>query len=117
MSTAMEPSVQSKAVTQANLGPLDQVPQGEGRTFQVGSLRLAVFRTRQGAVFACQAECPHRSGPLADGVTGGGSVVCPMHGWKFDLATGETANGECGLTTYPASISASGEIVVTLPCD
>ena len=99
----------------ANLGPLSQVPPGEGRNFRIGALRIAVFHTRQGAVFASQAECPHRVGPLADGLLGGNTLVCPLHGWKFDLATGQTSNGECGLTTYPVEVSASGDIVLTLP--
>lgn len=112
-----DPLDDAKQERQVNLGPLAQIPPGEGRNFRVGTLRIAVFRTRQGAVYATQAECPHRHGPLADGLVGGNTLVCPLHAWKFDLATGQTANGECGLVTYPTAVSANGEILVTLAED
>ena len=93
------------------LATLDQIPKGEGRTFEVAGQRLAVFHTHSGEVFAVQAHCPHRSGPLADGLLGGTSVVCPLHDWTFDLRTG------CGLTherasiaTYPVRVSHDGRI-------
>ena len=99
----------------ANLGPLAQIPPGEGRNFNIGARRIAVFHNRRGEIFATQAECPHRIGPLADGLLGGSTLVCPLHGWKFDLATGRTTNGECGLTTYPVEVSAGGDILLSLP--
>ena len=99
----------------ANLGPLAQIPLGEGRNFNIGALHIAVFHARHGEIYATQAECPHRVGPLADGLLGGSTLVCPLHGWKFDLATGATTNGECGLKTYPVEVSAAGDILLTLP--
>ena len=117
MIVADEAVVREIRERQANLGSLSQIPPGEGRNFRIGMLRIAVFHARQGAVYASQAACPHRLGPLADGLLGGNTVVCPLHGWKFDLVTGRTTNGECGLSTYPVTVSASGEIVVSLPCD
>ena len=47
-----------------NLGPLTRLPPGEGRTFRIGASAVAVFRTREGRVFATQATCPHKNGPL-----------------------------------------------------
>ncbi|MEP6754590.1 MAG: Rieske (2Fe-2S) protein [Chthonomonadales bacterium] len=113
-------AAESRPITQAtdlqsNLGPISQIPQGEGRNFWVGPLRIAVFHTRRGEVFASQAECPHRIGPLADGLMGENSLVCPFHGWKFDLATGKTENGECGLEVYPVELNKAGEILITVP--
>ena len=76
------------AVTQLHpLGPLDRIPVGEARVFRVDGKDVAVFRCRSGEVFATSAECPHRGGPLADGLVGGHSVICPMHGFAFDLRT------------------------------
>ncbi len=97
---------------EVTLGSLSSIPPGEGRTFDVGAFKIAVFHTRQGEVFAAQAECPHRKGPLADGLIGGKSLVCPLHSWKFDLETGQSDNGQCGLKTYPARLSRAGQIVV-----
>ena len=72
-----------------SLGELEQVPLGQGHCFVVKGEEIAIFRQRDGAIFAIQNKCPHRQGPLSEGVVGGGKVVCPLHGHKFDLATGE----------------------------
>ncbi|GCE03331.1 Rieske (2Fe-2S) protein [Dictyobacter aurantiacus] len=98
-----------------NLGPLDRLPLGEGRTFQIGEAKIALFRTRSGEVFALQAGCPHKNGPLADGMTGDGKVVCPLHGYKFCLASGEPLGNTCApLKTYNVSLGANGEILLSL---
>ena len=92
-----------------NLGPLTQIPLGEGRNFEVSGTEIAVFHTRQG-VYATQAACPHRQGPLADGLVGGTTLICPFHAWKFDLKTGEALMGQCGLQTYPVRVTESGDL-------
>lgn len=99
---------------EVTLGPLSSVPPGEGRTFHVGARKVAVFHTRQGQLYASQAECPHRKGPLADGLLGGSTLVCPLHAWKFDLRTGRSEAGQCTLETYPARSSRSGQIVIDI---
>jgi len=99
---------------EVSLGSVASIPEGEGRTFDTGSHRIAVFRTREGRVFASQAECPHRGGPLADGLVGGSTVICPLHSLKFDLATGESLNGDCILKTYCTTLTQAGHIVVEL---
>jgi nitrite reductase (NADH) small subunit len=101
-------------MTEVKLGPADFIPPGEGRTFAAGGEKIAVFRTRNGAVFAVQAECPHRAGPLADGLVGGTVLICPLHSWKFDLVTGEALFGDCGIKTYPIRVDESGEIILTV---
>jgi nitrite reductase (NADH) small subunit len=97
------------------LGPVDQIPHGEGRAFDLGGRRVAVFRSRDGRVFASQAECPHRKGPLVDGLVGAGTVVCPLHEWRFDLETGATQNGSCPIEVYRVSLGADGSVTVELP--
>ena len=96
------------------LGPLHLIPLGEGRNVEIGGERVAVFHTRAGEVFATQANCPHKNGPLADGLVGGQAVICPLHAWQFDLSTGEQLAGSCKLITYPVSVSADGKIVLTI---
>ncbi len=95
-------------------GPLEAIPPGEGRAFDIGGERIAIFRTRAGGIFAVQAECPHQGGPLADGLVGGTTLICPLHSWKFDLATGEALMGACGLKTYPVRLDESRQIVLTV---
>lgn len=99
---------------EVTLGNLNAIPPGEGRVFELGPRRLAVFRSRTGAVFATQADCPHRGGPLADGLLGEQTLICPLHALKFDLASGRALDGSCALRTYPARLSESAQIVVEL---
>lgn len=100
---------------QHSLGPARAIPPGEGREFLVDGTLIAVFHTRSGALYATQALCPHRDGPLIDGLVGGETLLCPFHAWKFNLATGEALLGACGLITYPVGRDSSGDIVLTLP--
>lgn len=83
-----------------NLGPVDSTAPGEGRNYEVAGERIAVFHLRSGEVFAVQSLCPHKNGPLADGLVGNGMVICPLHAWKFDLKTGDPIFGDCPLKTY-----------------
>lgn len=101
------------ALTERCLGPLTQIPVGEGRQFDIGG-HVAVFHLRSGAVHATQAACPHRGGPLADGIIGGATLICPLHGHKFDLATGEALGDDCALVTFPATVNEQGDIVLTV---
>ncbi len=96
-----------------NLGPVNSLPMGEGRNFRVGEKMVAVFRTRKGEVFAVQASCPHKGGPLADGLIGDGKVICPLHAFKFNLASGEPIGNACAaLQTYDVSLSETGDVLL-----
>jgi nitrite reductase (NADH) small subunit len=97
------------------LGNIDQIPVGEGRNFAVNSETIAVFRTRAGQVYATQAYCPHRSGPLADGLLGATTIVCPLHDRAFDLTSGDGPAPEClKLKTYRVSLNDAREVVLSL---
>lgn len=92
--------------------PLSAIPLGEGRTFDFGGRHVAVFRNRQGEAFATQPRCPHRGGWLADGLLGDSTLICPLHEWTFELRTGQTSNGECGLKTYAVQAGEDGMLTV-----
>jgi nitrite reductase (NADH) small subunit len=99
----------------ALIGTVAQIPRGEGRTFAVAGRRIAVFHTHSGEVFATQGECPHLQGPLADGLTGGTTVICPLHERSYDLRTGQGLHGECtSLQVYPVFLGQDGQIWVTI---
>ncbi|HEX7827411.1 MAG TPA: Rieske 2Fe-2S domain-containing protein, partial [Mycobacterium sp.] len=70
-------------MSEVDVGPLDEIPPGEGRTYAVGGEQVAVFRLRDGSLRAIDAVCPHRGGPLADGLIDENVVVCPLHGHTF----------------------------------
>ena len=83
----------------------DELPLGLGRAFAVEGRTIAVFKTRSGKIFAVDNRCPHKSGPLAEGMLAGDYVVCPLHANRFDMATGQCEQpGVCALKTYPIEL-------------
>jgi nitrite reductase (NADH) small subunit len=104
-----------KVVT-VKLGPLDQIAVGHGLCFIVGGQEIAVFRSRKNELFAIENRCPHRQGPLAEGITGDGKVVCPLHGHKFDLATGQGSEGQECVKTFKVW-NKDGELFMECPLD
>jgi len=102
----------------ANLGNVDRIPLGEGRRFEVHGISIAVFRSRDGSVFATQAACPHKGGPLADGILGQRTLVCPLHACGFDVMSGSPAGHSYGgLKTYPIHLDSKEELILTLVRD
>jgi nitrite reductase (NADH) small subunit len=105
----------SVTLTRYRLGPLAAIPLGEGRVYRIAEHAVVVFRTRSGGIYATQAECPHRSGPLSDGLLADDCITCPLHGYSFDLRDGGARGSECPpLATYRASVDAIGELMVEL---
>ena len=83
------------------VGRVEDVPLNEGKTVTVAGRAIALFHTDTGFK-AIAATCPHRGGPLADGLVGGGVVICPLHGWRIDLSCGEVvAGGQGSVPVYP----------------
>jgi|GEM_PF-467178 len=70
---------------------VESIPLREGRAVQIAGHDIAVFNLGN-RFLAVENKCPHRGGPLADGIVSGGNVVCPLHAWKVDLASGEVTN-------------------------
>lgn len=101
-----------------NIGPLDDIPvQGARRLcFGYDGRPIAVFRTLEDGVFALIDECPHRQGPLSEGIICGDTVTCPLHNWAIGLKDGRALAPDEGKTvSLPVRIVA-GEIQVGLPC-
>ncbi|MBI1870324.1 MAG: nitrite reductase small subunit NirD [Chlamydiae bacterium] len=88
-----------------------EIPAKEGRRVQFGDHQIALFHL--GNEFcAIDNACPHKQGPLADGILAGSSVFCPLHGWKIDLKTGCALNGGQGqVKTYPVKV-VEGDVYV-----
>jgi nitrite reductase (NADH) small subunit len=74
------------SITQA-----DNIPLREGRSVQVAGHEIALFNLGD-RFLAVENSCPHRGGPLSDGIVSGRTVVCPLHGWKIDLESGQVTN-------------------------
>lgn len=98
-------------MTDVELGPVEDIPVGQGRAFAVDGRQIAVFRLRNGSLRALDAVCPHRGGPLSDGIADDQVVICPLHNYTYDLASGtEVANGGAGVQVYTARVDDSGTI-------
>lgn len=96
-----------------NLGSIEKIPPGQGRCYVVAGEEIAVFRQRDGRLFATQNRCPHKQGPLSEGILGGDKVICPLHSHKFALASGEgSEHGEC-VKVFSVSES-DGEVLLHL---
>jgi nitrite reductase (NADH) small subunit len=96
----------------------DSIPLREGRAVRVADREIAVFNLGD-RFLAVDNECPHRGGPLADGIVSGAAVVCPLHAWKIDLETGCVARPAAGpscLATYPVRVE-TGTIVLGIPVE
>ena len=91
------------------------IPLREGRRVDLGAHQIAVFNLGD-RILAVENRCPHRGGPLSDGIIAGGSVVCPLHSWKVCLSTGSVVKppeAAC-VSTYQARLKA-GHIYLALP--
>ena len=102
-------------MTEVVIGSVDEIPAGEGRTFAVDGTQIAVFRLRDGTLRAVDAICPHRGGPLADGLADNEVVVCPLHGHTFNLCSGaDITEGGLSVRSYPVQ-GRDGAIHITVP--
>jgi nitrite reductase (NADH) small subunit len=95
------------------LGPVEDIPLGEGRAYVVDGAMVAVFRLRDGSLRALSAVCPHKGGPLADGQLDRDVVICPLHLNAFELATGRSPAGLPPLTVYAVTVDADNHLVVS----
>ena len=84
---------------------VEDIPQLGSRVLASAEGNIAVFRTSSDAVFALRDQCPHKGGPLSQGLVHGEQVTCPMHGWKLHLDTGEVVAPDVGCARrYPSKI-------------
>ena len=92
------------------------IPNGEGRLFEVGGRRLAVFNV-SGRFHAIDNACAHQQGPLADGDLDGCVVTCPWHGWTYDVTNGQSPDDPDAHVEHFETKVVKGEVMVALPED
>ena len=97
-----------------NIGPLANIPlQGARRLcFGSGGRPIAVFRTGEDKIFALIDECPHKKGPLSEGIVSGETVTCPLHNWVIELNSGLAAAPDEGRSESLPIKLVDGEIYV-----
>jgi nitrite reductase (NADH) small subunit len=76
---------------------------GEAREFSAGPRALCIANI-DGVIRALDNECPHRGGPLAEGMIENGKLICPWHAWTFDPATGATDSSQERVAVYPVTV-------------
>ena len=79
---------------------LDDIPRLGSRVVERANGNLAIFRTADDSVFALLDHCPHKGGPLSQGIVHGHAVTCPLHSWNIELATGEARAPDQGCARH-----------------
>jgi nitrite reductase (NADH) small subunit len=78
------------------IGSISAIPRRGARCVKSPIGTIAVFRTADDKVYAIEDRCPHRGGPLSQGIVHGAQVTCPLHNWVFSLETGEAQGADEG---------------------
>ena len=78
------------------MGDISNIPQRGSRCIVIGELKIGVFRTAADNVFAIEDKCPHKNGPLSQGIVHDNCVTCPLHNWVIDLESGEAQGTDNG---------------------
>jgi nitrite reductase (NADH) small subunit len=87
------------------IGSLDEIPRLGSRVVRIGQGVIAVFRTENDEVFALDDRCPHKGGPLSQGIVHNKRVTCPLHNFVIELASGEAVAPDRGCTrSHPAKV-------------
>jgi nitrite reductase (NADH) small subunit len=93
-----------------DVGAVEDVPLRGARVVHTASGDIAVFRTGEGKIFALRDRCPHKNGPLSQGIVHDDGVTCPLHNWVIDLATGQARGADVGCTGVIAVRTERGRI-------
>jgi NAD(P)H-dependent nitrite reductase small subunit len=89
----------------------EDIPPGEGRTVVAAGRSIAIFNV-DGTFRAVDNTCVHRGGPLGEGTLEDNLVTCPLHGWQYDLETGQNPhNPAAKVATYDVKVE-DGEVKV-----
>ncbi|MEM8631829.1 MAG: nitrite reductase small subunit NirD [Pseudomonadota bacterium] len=95
-----------------DIGDIEEIPLRGARKVKTKLGCVAIFRTGETEVFATSNTCPHKAGPLAEGIVHDRKVTCPLHNWVFDLETGEAMGPDEGrIATYPVKVEA-GRVLI-----
>ena len=88
-----------------DVGEIPDIPRRGARCIRIGETSVAVFRTADDQIHALEDKCPHRNGPLSQGIVHDGCVTCPLHNWVISLKTGQAQGADEGSTeVYPVRL-------------
>jgi nitrite reductase (NADH) small subunit len=96
------------------VGAVEDIPRRGARCVTTPRGKIGVFRTAEDQVYAIEDHCPHRGGPLSQGIVHGASVTCPLHNWVISLETGEAQGADEGsVKTIPVKVE-DGRLFIAL---
>lgn len=101
-------------MTMIDIAALDDIPRQGARVVRTPAGCIAVFRTATDEVFAIDDRCPHKGGPLSEGIVHGSQVTCPLHGMVFDLATGLAQGADEGRVATHAARVEGGRVLLSV---
>ncbi|MGB0658849.1 MAG: nitrite reductase small subunit NirD [Mangrovicoccus sp.] len=88
-----------------DIGALNDIPVRGARVVKTAKGCVAVFRTGDDEVYALEDSCPHKGGPLSQGIVHGKSITCPLHNWVFSFETGQAQGADEGsVETYAVKV-------------
>ena len=97
-----------------DIGSIDDIPLRGARCVKTPQGKIGVFRTHDDRIFAIEDHCPHKGGPLSEGIVHGAAVTCPLHNWSISLETGLAMGADEGaVRTIPVRIE-DGRIAIAL---
>ena len=97
-----------------DIGTIDDIPPRGARCVKSPQGKIGVFRTHDDRIFAIEDHCPHKGGPLTQGIVHGAAVSCPLHNWVFSLETGKALGADEGtVKTIPVRVE-DGRIAIGL---
>jgi nitrite reductase (NADH) small subunit len=84
------------AASWIDVGAIEDIPLRGARRVMTADGDIAVFRTHDDRIFALRDRCPHKQGPLSQGIVHGHAVACPLHNWTISLQTGQAMGADAG---------------------
>lgn len=110
----MQTAMKARSNDWLEIGTLDDIPRQGARVVRAADGDIAVFRTLDDEVFALRDRCPHKGGPLSQGIVHGRKVACPLHDWKIHLDTGMAVAPDEGCAArYPVRVE-GGRVFLSL---
>jgi nitrite reductase (NADH) small subunit len=101
-------------ITWHPIGNISDIPLLGARCVKTPHMKVAVFRTSEHEVYAIENRCPHKGGPLSEGIVHGAAVSCPLHNWVISLETGKALGADEGeVRTFPLR-NENGQLFIAL---
>ena len=97
------------------VGRVHEIPLRGARQIQTPWMRVALFRTSDNKIFALEDRCPHKDGPLSQGIVHGTSVTCPLHNWVIGLESGKAQGADSGCVRTLAVKIVDERVLLGLP--